>query len=108
MLKKQRDVIAPFPEWRKLDGHDAKAVKQILTKLTVLNLRPKIAIGCSDDSNVDRDWFRVTDFVDLAFLYHSQKSHLQIDRKFTNFVEKDGALISGLEFSCAISQRARE
>ena len=55
MARELRNVFAPLAQRRHADRHDAQAIEQILAEATGGDLARQLAIGRSDDADIDLD-----------------------------------------------------
>ena len=77
MVRKERDILAAFPQRRDHDRHDAQAIIEILTKLTALNGLFEVAVRRGDDPDIHVDIHRATDVFERLFLEHQPEFGLE-------------------------------
>ena len=85
----QRDVLAPFPEWRQVDGDDVETVVQVFAEPALTHHLQEVCVGGGDDADIDSDRPVVSDAFELAFLQHPQQLGLQEAAHGADLVEKE-------------------
>ena len=91
------NVFDPVAQGGQGDAKNVKAEIQILAKCAVMGHGFEVAVGRTDDADINRDFIGAADTPETAILKHAQKLGLQIGCQFTDFIQKQGAAISKLQ-----------
>src|SRR5262249_14659408 len=87
----QKDrVVFALAQWRKVDGDDVKAIKQVLPELPFHDQLAKIAISGRNHSYIETDHLDSAKPAMLPFLERAQEFRLKAKWKFCNFIEEQG------------------
>ena len=78
MRRQEGYVVTAITQRRHLDRDDVEAVIEILAEVPLLDLLPKICVGCRHQPGIDRFGINATDAPDLAFLDDPQQLGLGI------------------------------
>lgn len=103
MFGELEDVFVPIAQGRYLDRGDLETEKKILTKLIVSDHLFKIAMGRSDDANIDLAWKGFSNAADLAFLQNSQQLGLDRGGQIPDLIEKESTSLGGFEDALMVS-----
>ena len=68
MLHQRRDVFAARPQRWQLEGKNIKAIVEVTTKFVLLYHLRQVAVGCSDQANVNPVCPGATQALELLFL----------------------------------------
>src|SRR5262249_30757927 len=79
-----------------------------LSKFSAANLRKQIAIGRSDEANIDLLCLHCAHTKHFAILEHTKELCLKRQWKLTDLIEKDGSCVCGLEQTNLGLHRARK
>ena len=91
------DIFRPLAQRRDWQSESVKPVKEILTQASVADGLLGMAIAGRDEAKIGLLDLRASERAKLAFLEHAQEASLQVDRHFSDFVEKQGAFCSGAQ-----------
>ena len=91
-----------------MQAHHVQAVVEILAETASLRFGLEIAVGGGDNPNIHRLGHAVTHAGDDVLLQGTQDLDLQGQRHLADLVQKQGALIGGLEAPKLVSHRAGE
>jgi hypothetical protein len=89
------DVLGPLSQRWQRYRRNRQPVEEVLSEGATPHRLPKVAIGCRDDPNVDRDRNRPADWADLTPFENPQQTRLQINVELADLVEKDRSTVSG-------------
>ncbi|OPZ77390.1 MAG: hypothetical protein BWY77_01706 [bacterium ADurb.Bin431] len=103
-----RDVLAALAQRRHPDMDGIEAVKEVLAEVAAAHLLLELLVGGGDETHVGLDGGHSADAHEFARLEHAQQLDLGGKGKFTDLVEKDGALIGELEVALARPDRPGE
>src|SRR5690348_2685889 len=73
VVHQQRNVLAPFPQRRNLNREDIEAVEKILTELLLPNHGSEIAVGRSNQPDVDLYRLRASEALEFLLLDRTQQ-----------------------------------
>src|SRR5215471_15352230 len=88
VARERGDVFSPLPQGRQSNREDIQAVKQILAKTVRTNHFAKVAVGSSDQSDINLNSLIRSDTANLALLNDAQQFDLKAQGCFRNLVEK--------------------
>src|SRR5262245_66468165 len=87
----------PLPERWADDWKHIQAVIEVAPELLLLDHACQVAIGRSDQTDVDADGARAAQPFELLFLEHPQELRLQFEGDVANLVEEKRATMRQLE-----------
>src|SRR5258708_28977511 len=90
---KLRNISFPFTERRQRKRENIQPVVQILSEFAVADHLPQVSIARRDDTNIDPRGTDAAYSLELAFLEHSKKLGLKLQRHVSNFVEEQRSTI---------------
>jgi hypothetical protein len=93
MRSQQRNILAALAQWRDAQADHIQTVIEILAKTALLDHGGQLAVGGSEDADVDGNTVRRTHGPDLLLLQSAQQLRLQVEGQFSDFVEKDGSAL---------------
>lgn len=70
------DVFGSFAQGGRLNGEDAQAEVEVLSKAVFFCFRFQAAVGCGDDAYVDGSGCFVSDAFEFSFLYNAEELSL--------------------------------
>ncbi len=108
MFHQHGDVVAAVAEWRDVEREHREAIIQVLTKAARAYLGLQVAVGCCDDTNVNRVRLDGANPGHFTLLQHAEKALLQGQAHFAHFIEKERASRRRLDHSHAITHRPGE
>ncbi len=88
-----------------MDGHDVETVVEILAKRAVANQGGQIAVGRGDQANIHLAFGGLAHPLDLARLQYAQQFTLGLQADIAHLVEKERALVGGLEQALLVTDR---
>ena len=106
MVGQQRNVFAPFGQWRNGQRHHVETVVQILTKLARRHAGLEIAVRSGNQPHVHVNQLRRPDRPHLTLLNHTQQLDLQQQRHVTDFIQKQRTAPGHLKQSLVVAHRA--
>ena len=86
-----------LPKRKGLDGHHVEAVVKVLTEAAGGHFPLQIAIGGSNDADVDGQAVVAADRHYDPFLHHAEQLGLEFQFQFADFVEEDRAAFGRTE-----------
>ena len=89
-------------------GKYIQAIEQIGAELLLFDHGGEIAVGGGDQAGVGLERARAAEALKLALLKHAQQLRLELERDFTDLVEKNGAAVGQLEAANALRDGAGE
>lgn len=92
-----RNLRAAITKSRETDLNDFEAEVEVFAETFILHFLFEVAIGGSNDADVDLAGTRAADALDDAVLNDAKELGLDVERKFGDFVEEEGAAISVFE-----------
>src|SRR5208283_534550 len=78
--------------------HDVQSEEKISSKPSGINLFSQILVGRSNYANIHLNLFVSANSLKLMLLQHSQQLHLEIQRHFAHFIQKQSSAVGELEF----------
>src|SRR5258707_15580215 len=90
---KLRNISFPFTERRQRKWENIQPIVQILSEFAVTDHLPQVSIARRDDTNIDPRGTGAAHSLELAFLEHSKKFGLKLQRHVSNFVEEQRSTI---------------
>src|SRR5216684_2501042 len=97
MTGKQWDILAPLAQRRHPDGYDVEPVEQILAQPSAGDLAGEVAIGRSDDADIDLDPVAAAYPLEGLLLQHPDDLALRLQRHVGNLIEQQHAAMGLLE-----------
>ena len=91
VLHQQRDVLAPVTQSWQMQGEDVEPVVQVLAECSPLDLLGQVTRGGGHHADVDLGVLAVAQAADFSLLQHAQQLDLQVERQFSDLVEKEGS-----------------
>ncbi len=91
-----------------MDGDHAQPVKQIFPEPAFLDGLLQFLVGGGQDSGIHPDFLPAPNPLDGVFLQETQEFDLQGRGDFADFIQKEGALVSGLDAPHHLGMGARE
>ena len=91
-----------------MDAEDIQPVEQVLPELSGTSQRPQIAVGRSDDADLEAAVDSIAQTADLFFLEHSKELHLKSPRRVGDLVEEKGSVVRFLKQARFVRNRRRE
>src|ERR1700733_13651268 len=104
----QRNIFWTFAQGWDPDREHVQAIVQIAAELAVLHHFLQIAIGCRHQPHIDSLGSVVTQPFKLTFLQSAEQLGLDLDGNVSHLVQEERALISQLQPSNLLSNRACE
>ena len=101
MVRQKWNVIPALSQRRQFDIDYIEPVKQIFTKLAILDSPQKLPVGCGDETGLNLLVGIAAQTLVLPFLQHAQKFLLQVEVHIANFIQKNSAGLSKLQFTDA-------
>src|SRR5579862_6827480 len=95
MAHQQRYVVDSLAQRSSAHDPDCEPIVQVLAQLTFAHRAIGFTVGRCDDTHVDRNLARSTDWAHRAFLDHAQKFRLRVLAHLCNLIEKERAGLSG-------------
>ena len=95
------NVLFAFPKGRNLQVDDIQTIVEIGTKFVGIDHLFQVAVGGSNDPDVNFAGLAGTKTHDLILLEGTQKLHLDIHRHFTDLIKKQSAAIGNLKIAGA-------
>lgn len=108
VFDQQRNVLWTLAEWRQVQMHRLEPIVEVFAERTLPHFVGKIAIGCSDDANVNFDDLRRTKPGKLTAFEHTEEFDLRADGHFADLIEEDCACVGNLEESFPLLDRTGE
>ena len=108
MCRERWDVFAPFAQRRDFDREDAQAIEKVPAETARIDLFLQVAIGRSDDPDIDFARTSVADALQFLLLQNAQQFRLHRERHFADFVEKQCAAVRQFEAAGLVFERAGE
>ena len=99
ILNKLRDILAPLAQRRDAQGNGIQAIIKIRAKSLLLQGLFDVDIRCGDDADVDSEQPAAAQPGKLLVLEYVEKLGLEPGGHFSDFIEKDGAVVAKLEQS---------
>ena len=93
MLDEHGNVVTPLAQRRQFDGKHIQAIEQVFAEFLFGNVLVQIAIGRGDDTHVDMQSSDSAQPFKLAILQYTQEFGLQFGRHFSDFIQKQRALV---------------
>src|SRR5579859_2230465 len=97
MFRQGHDVLGTFTQRWDAELELAQAVKQVLSKTTILNRRLKILVGGSNDAYIHVDFSMPAETIEGLAVQHSQELHLSLQLQLADFVQEQRALVGQFE-----------
>src|SRR5690606_34904471 len=88
--------------------HDAEPVEEVLPEVAGLDLGREVAVGRSDDADVDTDGRRAADALELLLLENPEQLGLEVEAHLRDLVQQERAPVRPLERPLHLFDRARE
>src|SRR5579863_8745883 len=101
VFEQQENVVAPFPERRKLDRESVQAVIEVLPEFPLAHHFLEVSVGGGNHAHVSLDRLIAADPLELLLLQDAQDLALQKRGHIPHFVEKDRSSCALLEFADA-------
>ena len=101
----QRYVVPALPQGGYGNGKDVQTIVEILAEPPFPDTLSQVAVGGGNDADVDRYRRRAPEPFELPFLEHPEQLRLQLDRHFTDLVEKNGRTVGGFKTAYLRGQR---
>src|SRR3989449_6109676 len=108
VIEKGRDILPVLAQRRQVDRVGVQPVIEILAEFSTCNRRGNVHVRRGEDPDVNFRGGRAAESREFAVLKYVQELCLRANGHFRDFVEKDGPLVAGFEFSPFRSGRARE
>ena len=108
MPRQHGNIFSAFSQRRHGQLHHRQPVVQILAEFPSAHRFVQVAIGSSDQSNINLNRMRSTHAFEFALLQHAQQLHLQRRSQFSNLVKKYHAAVGNFQTSLLLHCRARE
>src|SRR5205807_10559198 len=102
------DVFATITQRRQFHRNNRDAIEQVFAEGSLLDERREVSIRRRDYARVHFSFFVRADGAHLPLLQHAQEFYLHSRRHFTDFIEKDRALLGRFEQTFSIFGRAVE
>ncbi len=102
------DIVAAFAECGEVDGDNIKSVEEVFAKAAGGDFVLEVNIGGGDNADVDADGTSIADAFEFVFLENAKEFDLKLVADAVDFVEEDGAAVSGFEATGAIFDSAGE
>lgn len=100
MMRQNSNIGSSLTERRNLDRYHAEPIVEILPELSGLHHLLQVPVGSRDNADIDIDIAIGTYPLYLLFLQSPQQLRLQMDRKFSDLIEKKSSLVGYFKFSC--------
>ena len=97
-----------IPQWRDVNGIDGEPMIKIRAEASGFQFRIEIAVGRRDQTNIDANRSIRAEPLHFSLLDCPQQFGLKRRRQLADFVEKERAAMSNLEFSRAVAHRSRK
>src|SRR5262249_38906782 len=91
------NMKATLAQWRDVKMNDIQAPIKVFTKASVTHLVFEVSVRCGERSHLDLAFAILSDSPDRAFLKSAKQFWLDGQRQFPDLVQKQRALIRGLE-----------
>ena len=102
------DIVAAFAECGEVDGDDIKPVEEVFAEAAGGDFVLEIDVGGGDDADIDANGAGIADAFEFVFLEDAEEFDLELVADAVDFVEEDGATVSGFEAAGAIFDGAGE
>src|SRR5712692_2569978 len=99
VLHEERDVLAPLPERRHVDGQYIETIEEVVAERPLAHRLAEIDVGGGEHAHVDRDRPHAAHPLHLALLEHAEQARLEIEAQGADLVEEDGTAVSQLELA---------
>src|SRR5205807_6257111 len=93
MVHQQADVFTPLAQRKEFQADYIQAEIEIAAEAALMNGNLQVAIGGSDDPDVNGNRLGAAHRADLLFLQRPQQLGLQVHWKFANLIQKNGAAV---------------
>src|ERR1700722_5613537 len=103
-----RNIFAALAQCRQQKREDVQPIIEIAAELTTRYHLSQIAIGCSNEPNIDFVSSTASEPLELLLLQHTQQLRLQSMRNVADFVQEKRALVRHLEAPDFLSNRSGE
>ena len=104
----QRDILVSLAKRWHADGKNIQAVEQITTELALGHALAQVAIGGSNQPDVDPYGSRAAQALEFLVLQDPQKFRLQFQRDVSHFVQEHGPAIRQLQPADLLTDRTGE
>src|SRR6476620_205491 len=91
-----------------MNPNHVQAIKEILAELPLRDLLFEVLVRCADDSHIRPNRLVASHPRKLPLLQHAQDLALDLERHFSNLIEKKCTLIALLETPDSLAVRSRE
>src|SRR5690242_4149727 len=108
VLCQQRNVLAPFANWRNVNWYDVQPIVEILAKSPGRNFAFQGLIRRGNHPHINGNGFRAANPRDHVVLQHAKDFRLCRQAHVAYLIQKERALVGLLELSRAISNSAGE
>ncbi len=82
-----------------MKGNDVQTVKEVLAKVSLLDLFLEFLVGCRNDTNVHLDALAGSYRLEPMLVERAQNNRLRPQTHVAHFVEKQGAAVGFLELT---------
>src|SRR5687768_13639877 len=97
-----------FPYTTLFRSDHIQTIEEIGAKVSLLDLDVQAFVGCSDQSDVDRDRSATADWFETLLFQHTQNFRLHLRTHVANFVEKDRRAVGELKLAFLRGSRTGE
>ena len=101
VASEERDVFGAATKWRQVNGKDIETVIEVLAKIAFRNRLLQIDVGGGDDPDIDVDLVMPSDPAETHFLEDTQQIDLDVQRRLSQFIEKECSAIRHFEHAPA-------
>ena len=108
MLHQERQVVAPLPQGRQVDGKDIQPVIQVRPEFSLSRPRLQVAVCRCDQPHVRADGFVPAHTFECLLLRQAQDLGLKGRRHVANLVQKNRASVALLKLADAAAIGAGE
>ena len=97
MVGQGEDVVLAFAQWRRRDLEDVYTVVEVFSESASAALLCQVAVGRSDQSDIDPDGFVAAHRAKLSFLQDTEQLDLHRQGNFPDFIKKNSSTVGQLE-----------
>ena len=98
-FSQRQNLVLALAKWWELQVHRVDAVVQVLTEGAVLYHLRNVAVGSTDEADINRYLFGIADTNDSTVLQHAQEFRLQVQWDIANLIEEKRTAVGLLELT---------
>jgi hypothetical protein len=107
-VNKHGEVFFPFSQWRNLDGKHIQSIKQVASKAAFANGKFQVTVSGRDNPHIRSNQLTAAHALEFPLLENTEKKHLCLWRKLSNFIKENRTPLSRLESTHTPLQSTRK